>query len=205
MNVIFRPIWIVALLAHGAAAVAWWWVMPGGFPVDHPRFWINAVAPVVVLGAVVAAFAAWRWKKLRAIQSVLFAFTLMWVAGAAAARLTFPVSARLVSPVMIVFGLLSLVAALSTRPTAKRQTGWTLACAAAGAVFGALMPLTQRSLEPSTRPMNPEAPVASQLPMEARQTLVILNPGLNVQMAEGVVALRGRHYDTFIEPMLTFT
>ena len=48
----WRIFWLLVLGLHAAAASAWWWLTPGGFPVAHPRFWSNGVAPLVVLAVV---------------------------------------------------------------------------------------------------------------------------------------------------------
>ena len=51
----WRLFWLLVLACHTVAASAWWWLMPGGFPPSHPRFWSNGVAPIAVLVVVATA------------------------------------------------------------------------------------------------------------------------------------------------------
>ena len=55
-----HDIWLVVLAGHIAVALAWFALMPGGFPIDSPRFWSNRVAPIAVVAAAVAAVDAAR-------------------------------------------------------------------------------------------------------------------------------------------------
>src|SRR5258706_15243540 len=84
-----RLFWLAVLTAHGTAAVAWWWLMPGGFPVGHPRFWGNEALPVLVLGMVVAVrFGIWGKERVR--NSVLATFPMFWLAVGVGGRVVFP-------------------------------------------------------------------------------------------------------------------
>ena len=72
-----RLFWLAVLTAHGTAAVAWWWLLPGGFPMTHPRFWVNQALPVMVLGMVIAVrFLVWSKERVR--NSMLATFPVFW-------------------------------------------------------------------------------------------------------------------------------
>jgi hypothetical protein len=70
---IWRAAWGVVI----AVSAAWWWLMPGGFPAGHPRFWVNQVLPP--LAVVVAVFG-------------LTALRRRWTAPASASALTLPIA-----------------------------------------------------------------------------------------------------------------
>jgi hypothetical protein len=45
-------------IVHGILAISWWYVMPGGFPVSHIRFWSNTIWPLATLAISVLGLAA---------------------------------------------------------------------------------------------------------------------------------------------------
>src|SRR5262249_35504799 len=86
--------WLLVIAGHAVAAVAWWWLMPGGFPPSHPRFWVNGVAPIAVLAPVATAVWASRRRHFDVLRLTLVVFPTAWATAARAARLVFPITFR---------------------------------------------------------------------------------------------------------------
>lgn len=94
MHWLLRIVWRLVLTGHAAVALCWLWMMPGGFPVGHPRFWANRGIPVLVLsGCVVGLFGVWR-RRDTWVRLAVLAVPVGWATAAMAGRVIFPVSAR---------------------------------------------------------------------------------------------------------------
>src|SRR4051812_32144819 len=89
---LWRVFWLVVLAGHLAAAGAWLWLMPSGFPVGHPRFWANQAGPILVIAWASAAVWAARRRRMEWLRLALIAFPSFWAAAAVAGRLAFPIS-----------------------------------------------------------------------------------------------------------------
>ena len=64
------------------SAMGWWSMMPKGFPITHPRFWMNTALPLVGIGLCLAAILATFQKKDVLINCfVIFIGSLIIVAG----------------------------------------------------------------------------------------------------------------------------
>src|SRR5687768_18346158 len=74
-----RLFWTAALTAHTFAAIVWWWLMPGGFPIDHPRFWANRAAPAAMLLVTLAAVIARARSRVRTLASLLIVLPAVWL------------------------------------------------------------------------------------------------------------------------------
>jgi hypothetical protein len=153
----WRLFWLVVLGFHAVAASAWWWLMPGGFPAWHPRFWTNGVAPLVVLAAVVLAIMAARRERLSVLSRALVAFPACWVAGAIAGRAAFPITLQRLFAAPLACGVaMGLVWWLTFRRQLAGETGrsrrslWTVVVTSAA--FGATFPFLIRAPAAETRP-----------------------------------------------------
>jgi hypothetical protein len=190
--------------AHLVLAAAWWWLMPGGFPAAHPRFWVNRVLPV----GVIAFVATYLWARYRRRDAVLrtlaVAMAAFWLAAAVSARVVFPVTMRWLWVVPFVGALvITWVVIRVIRSGTLRVMPLALTVIVA-ATLGALAPITQRGEDPTTWPLNTAfAPVAPQ-GSELNPNVIRLGPGLRVQPNGGVVYVEcgGLHVD--VEPLLTF-
>src|SRR5688572_21151994 len=92
MNALARLLLSCVVTVHLVLAAAWWWLMPGGFPLSHPRFWVNRVLPPVVL----ALAGAYVWARYRRRDDVLrllgLTIAAFWMAAAVSGRITFPIT-----------------------------------------------------------------------------------------------------------------
>jgi hypothetical protein len=84
---IWRLFWLVVLVAHVFLAVGWWWLEPGGFGFDHPRFWTNTIAPPIGLGVTIVALAALHAGRASALCWLLPIWAWGWAAAAVAGRI----------------------------------------------------------------------------------------------------------------------
>ena len=51
-------VWLTLLAMHTGAAAVWWWLMPGGIPSSATAFWVDQVAPPIMVAALLAALLA---------------------------------------------------------------------------------------------------------------------------------------------------
>jgi len=80
---------IDATLLAGGSDGAWYGggglvvLLPGGFPVGHPRFWVNEALPILVLAMVVAVrFLVWSKERVRnSIWRCFRCFGWRWRSG----------------------------------------------------------------------------------------------------------------------------
>lgn len=196
-----RLFWLAVLTAHGTAAVAWWWLMPGGFPMGHPRFWVNEALPVFVL-AMVVAVRFWVWGKERVRNSILAMFPVFWLAVAIGGRVVFPESGRLFFIAPLPLGLAMAGMVFLARP---RPARWALAAMPLVALLGVLMPLAERGVDPDTRPLNasmPALPDPLVAPVETRS--IVLGPEIRLDPGDPVVTLNRGRVTLAVQPLLTF-
>lgn len=76
---------VAAIAGHLLGAGAWWFGMPQGFPIGHPRWWANSVLPVVVVvgcGVVLWRCIVRRRVGIPEVGIVGAALAAMWLAAA---------------------------------------------------------------------------------------------------------------------------
>jgi hypothetical protein len=192
--------WLGILAAHGTGAAAWWWLLPGGFPVGHPRFWVNQVLPWVVLVLVVGIRFFW-WERAAVRQRVFAGFAVFWIGVAVAARVVFPVSAAVWFVAPLVLGLGMLAAVLVARP---RPDWWAAVVAAPALVLGARMPLAERGAAPDTWPVSDEVvfPETLQAPTDARA--IVIAPEMKLDPGDAVVTVTSGRMMLNVQPVLAF-
>jgi hypothetical protein len=85
-----RIFWLVVLVSHAMLAFCWLWLEPAGFGLEHPRFWVNQIAPVSGLALTISALLALRFNSAPAQRWRLPLWPSAWAAAAVAGRLLFP-------------------------------------------------------------------------------------------------------------------
>lgn len=195
-----RLFWLAMLTAHGTAAVAWWWLLPGGFGVGEPRFWMNEVLPLGVLALVVALrFGLWNRAALR--DGLLATFPAFWIAAAVSARFVFPQSAQGFWFAPLALGIALLVAARVARLPKSPWFGIGIVIAMA---LGALMPLAERGVDPDTRPLAATAPPPADLPAPTETRAIAIAPDVKLDPGDPVVTLLNGRVTLAVQPVLTF-
>lgn len=199
--------WGLVLFAHGAAAVAAWLLLPGGFPFGHARLLANRVLPAFVVVSVLTVMI----QALRRSQStpiLLLVYPCAWLGVALATIVSFPHSGTRPALAALAFALLFALGLIELLPRAShRRAAWLLGPFAAG--LGAAFVLAQRAPEPSTRPAaNTSAQELSAdqlLPQIDLPEPVVLAPWLHVESKPERVTAKLRRVEITVEPRLTFS
>jgi hypothetical protein len=186
------------------AAAGVWWLMPGGFPVDHPRFWVNRVLPVTVAAFAIAVIVLAYRKQWRTVTALLLCTPITMLAAAISGAAVFPISGR--KPGVVV-GVFTVVLFLAIR---RRMLDWwpPRKWLAIGAVvplmIGIALPLSQRSPLPDTRPIGPETALPEVRPVDTMLPNVPVGRA-RVGPSAGLVSIPAGPLAIGIRPLLTFT
>src|SRR5579863_399825 len=223
-------LWRLVIYLHLTPAVFWWWLMPGGFPLSHPRFWTNAVFPVVAIAVCLTCLWAGRRENSPLRPALAVTIPAFWLAATASASILYPISARrFLPPALVCCVVVSGVFWWSFRGQFGQWRRLVTAAIPAMAIAVGLV-WAQRGGEPDTSPANISLPqfepnVDSRLMMIP----VRLADHVTVQGSTGRVVLRhiirhesigsstdgandlwdkptipDRNYSIDIEPLLSF-
>jgi hypothetical protein len=197
--------WRLTFTLCGTAAVIWWWMMPGGFPVDHPRFLANRLLPVIVLAVAVVGRMAMSRGRWRIVRAVALGLSVAATAGCCAGAAMFPVSAQRFLPVGLLPAVLLWLAYWRTF-RAGPALGWPLCLplVAVAAVIAGICPWTQRGDDPATRPRDVPLPELATVNDEDRPTLIDLTDQVQVTTATGDIRTQMDGLSLSIAPLLTF-
>lgn len=200
-----RLFWLFVLVGHGACAALWWWLMPGGFPVRTVRFWVNSVAPLVLLGWCAAAFFAAQRRRTILYQLMLLGFPAGWLGAAIAGRVAFPTSARLLWMVPMA-GAAAMIASVagSLWRLRSRSWRWALTIVLVAAIAGVALPLSVKAPLSSTRPLSQEPPEFTFQSRSAFPETRSIGKGVMVHGSDGSLTVRAGRMTVFVHPVLTF-
>jgi hypothetical protein len=222
-------LWRLILYLHLVAAVFGWWLLPGGFPLAHPRFWTNEVFPFGV--AAVCAVCLWGERRGNVVLRSTAATTIpaFWVAAVLAAAVIFPQSARRFFPPAIGC-VIVLVGVFWFAFRRQKFSHWQTAFGVLASIFaGVAVVSAQRGGEAETHPVNSPLPqFESNVELRLSAILTHLSEAVDVQPAEGRVIVHQqvpdgsapnftevasqpqspsevpRRYRIEVEPLLTF-
>jgi len=99
--------WSAVFTAHLLLALGWWWVMPAGFPVDHPRFFANTGFPLLVGVLAVLGLAGQIGRQFHVVQFCATVLATFWTAAGMAALVLYPASRK--SPALLALAVASLL------------------------------------------------------------------------------------------------
>ncbi|WP_010587587.1 hypothetical protein [Schlesneria paludicola] len=152
-NVHGGRLWTYILIMHVITAGGWWWLMPGGFPWCHSRFWMNQIFPLVIFVVSIAGcYGIWNRRDAVA-RLAIHALLGFWSGAVVTALLTFPISAQR-------FGIPAtmILAAIWLAWFVRSPQGGTISRAVRGfaptMLLGVATPLMQRSPWPTVVPLN---------------------------------------------------
>ena len=139
---------LATLLLHVGAALLWMLGSPRGFPLSHPGFWSGLGIPgIVVISSLVALFGS---HALR--ERILLAFPVMYLGGAAAVAVLFPVSSAVPAAFATIAGVsIAGLVASALRPSRSEFLRAAPALVLA-ALLGVGMAFAQRGPAASTHP-----------------------------------------------------
>jgi hypothetical protein len=203
-----RLFWLTAVVATVFLSAGWWILEPGGFGIDHPRFWANTVAPIAGLGVSLAALWALRAGSSTALQWLLPLWPAAALGAAVAGRLLFPVTLNRLWLVPLSSSVVMALAVLPRwRGAGSRAWAGGLGLGLCGALIAAGLVWTQYPPVPHTRP-SPENFVGTTAVPSAKSPpdtgTIRLGRSTVVHAPEGSLNVRMRQLSISVTPMLTF-
>ncbi|HTL27960.1 MAG TPA: hypothetical protein VL282_02015 [Tepidisphaeraceae bacterium] len=139
------------LALHLPASAGWLWLMPRGWPIASPRFWMNEVAPIAIFLVATTAIVALMMKRERLLLILAMPIASLWLAASVAALVVFPMSGWLITIRLFPLAALMLLAQLPFRKSLRR---WQAFGVLVGIAIGAAMTFAERAPAPETRPLN---------------------------------------------------
>jgi hypothetical protein len=190
-------VWITALVGHAAGALAMRSLLPRGFPLLHPRFFVNELVPALLLAASLAGVVILLVRPALAALS-LAALPALWWSVAVALPLVFPVTGTApLWPVLTVALGLSL-AYLPCLPRLEHKRAWIAFPLFAGALTGACSVRCLRAPDATTRPGS------HHLPALAPASTAALAPGVIVDAGVVRIGSTDSSLRAWLDPSLRF-
>jgi hypothetical protein len=204
----YRIFWLLVLGLHAVVAGAALWLLPGGFPATHPRFWSNWIVPIVLALAVALAVSMARRHRYDLLGAILAGFPIGWAGAAISLRILFPVTFRSIFAVPLAGAVLMGAAWLLTfrrQPMSPNVRRLIWANGLASALFGSIiLPLSQRAPAADTRPLNIPMPAMPSEPASRSINGGKLNSRLWVSPGDGSVMVKVGNVGVNIRSLLTF-
>jgi hypothetical protein len=144
--------WACVFAAHLVLAAFIWFLLPHGFPWDHPRFWVNEVLPLALAGMSVAGFVALHKNNVSWAQATMACCAATYLTMAAVWLAIFPISGKKPALVAVLIGIYLAVSASRAMRHYSWKNGFAATGLLVGIVLGGLLPLSQRSPDPATLP-----------------------------------------------------
>lgn len=194
----------VLLGLQAVAAAAWWWASPGGFPIDHLKFWANGVVPVLIdLAVGFALWSLWTRKQPR-FSAAMAAFAIFSLVGVTTTVILFPHSARRL--MLAGLSLAVVQTAFAAHSLWKRPLHWKLlVCGSCiGAMSALIMVFAQQGPPSDTRPLNPAMPVLGEAEQTNGRSRIELAPYTIVNSARATVDVRCGKLRIDCQPLLSF-
>jgi hypothetical protein len=205
---IWRLSWLLIVVATVLASIGWWFMQPGGFGIDHPRFWPNTVAPIGGLGVSLAALAALKVSARTALKWLLPAWPAACLGVAVAGRLLFPITLGGFWLIPLAGSVLMSLALLPRwRGASRRAWAGGLGLGVCIVLSGAGLVRTQYPPTPRTRPIEPNlVTTRSELAVQSTPDigLVRLGRGTVVHASDGSLVVRLNSLSVSVTPLLTF-
>ena len=195
---------LLFIALHALAVVGVWWAMPGGFPADHPRFWSNRVVPAGVIVYAVAIFALATRRRWAGVTILLLLSPIVWIGAAIGGMLIFPISGRWPAVAAMVVAVTVLLAIRRHFAGVWPSRRTLAAIAVPPLVIGAILPLTQRSPLPDTRPIGPAIALPTTRPLDQMLTTQRINDIARVIPSTGQVMTEFGGRSVWVSPLLTF-
>ena len=167
---------------------------------------MNGVLPWLVVATALVSFIRGKHGRQSLRIPALGALAALWIAAAISARITFPMTFRLLWVGPLIVGIVIGGAAVAGFKRSESSRWFAIGVSVVlASVCGAAVPIAQRGSLPDTRPANVEilyrqSGAGSQLPNGA----VKLSAGVQVIPKEGIITQSSTHRMISVEPLLTF-
>ncbi len=192
----------LVLTVHGVGAGGWWWLTPGGFPLEHSRFWLNRICPFAVLGVAVFGIVALARKRHLVLKIALLILAAMWSGAAISSRIVFPVSASAWWWIGVLIGGTGYGLAIRWRIVDSRT--WVATSSVAGLLAGAFVVWALCGPEPSTHPIGSTALPSAVSENSKAAVTIRLNESVRVESDVGLISAQIEAYRLQIEPLMSF-
>ena len=198
--------WLLVLLGHAVFAVAWWWLMPHGFPPAHPRFWVNEFLPWATVAAVIGVAVAAQRDRLLPARLMLVMLATLWLTAGLYGRGIFPVSFGTKWLLLVAGGVVIAFAAADPAFGRRRMPiPAAILTALAGVALGVWLLRAERGEDPSTHPIElASLSMPTTLPAAEEPLASQFLRGADVKPATGVITMQRGPYVFAIQPMLSF-
>lgn len=198
-------VWQAIWLGHAIIAILAWWVLPGGFPWEHPRFWTNQVLPWLIAAvAGVGIVGVWR-NKAPAWQSAAVFTATMWTSALIASAVVYPISiSRVWLPVLVVTALFWTACLASCRQNWSWR--WPVPVSLAiGVLIGAFVPVAERAPAPDTTPLD-DSVAWPEVSSEFRPAVSLVRIGESVTLSPPGAEVEARfgRVTVSVRPLLEF-
>lgn len=194
---------VVVWAAVLVVSIAWYGLMPAGFPLMHLRFLANTAIPVfLAVASLVGIFTV--LKPLPRFVVPMMAVPLaVCSAGSVSFRVLFPLSCG--SLWLVGIGAAIALSPLAFIGVSTRKNAWSLLGIGGGVglLIGFLMARAQQAEAPSTRPRNAPIPVIP-APADSELDPVNLTDSLRVGLRSGRVWVSCHGLSIELDPVMTF-
>lgn len=190
------------LVFHGLMALGWWWLTPGGFPLEHSRFWLNRIWSLGVLGVAVFGIVALARKRHFGMKVAMLILAAMWIGAAVTSWIVFPVSAAAWWWIGVLIGGVSYELALRWRIV--NSIRWVAVGSLAGLLAGAFVPWALCGPESSTHPIGSAVLPSTDTENSKAAATIRLNDLVHVQADVGMISIQREEYRLRVEPLLGF-
>lgn len=186
----------------------WWYFMPKGFPLNHPRFWVNEVFPLLTIALCVMGAIAVARKQNGILKCLIWFFGTTGIVAPIATIFLFPesVHGKFLVAVLVFLAIATLTLMLFLRTLKKTNTTKTVAALSigVGVFFGIFLPWSQRAAASATHPTSQnELPVLPAL-SDSQKGLLSLSDAITVFPENGMVKFGVGETSLHISPLLTF-
>ena len=208
LGVALRIVWGLIFLVLAAAAFGWWLHMPRGFPLSHPRFWMNPVLSLVAMHLCALGILALRRNRLVfsqllmcAIPAAIFGAGLSWVIFFSKSQPWRPFNLFLLLGMLLIFLERFTTRRLGVRKLSRWARAATFIVAFA---IGGFIPWSQRGPDPTTLPLNAAMPVVDQEDLATIPPALILSDDFIVLPSSGQISVKCGEATVEIDPFLQF-
>jgi hypothetical protein len=209
---LFRIFWLAVLVGHVVLAALWWWLQPGGFSLDHPRFWANRVAPLFGLVLAIGSLWALHRERIDLLRLLLPIWPAAWLAIAVTGKLMFPISLALGWLVPLAAATTMAALAFPMRVSEALGRDPRMRVGLVGSIVvsvlaGAGVVCTQRVPAAATHPVNVRFPVVDSDSSRAtiRPGAIRLDGNVLIQTSGGSIMVPIAGLTLNVEPILTFS
>lgn len=196
-------VWPLFLTMHLIAAVVWLVTMPSGFPSTTTAYWVNEVAPWLVLSWALLAIVASAVKRLASLApALLVPLPAFWIAFGASMRFMYPSSSGglWMGPML---GGMVLSALWVRRFGWKPERAWLVPLLLLPSVWvGWRGPLALRAPDAATHPLATALPTTPT--GRADSKVVKLTRDAQLRPSEGRLVLRHGDHILTVQPLLAF-